>query len=125
MRADFQTEKISCYELIMEENEDYVSDCSGERLGRPNKTLHARIQVLTNYYSNRSCQLIVVQQSQSSDKKNCTFSRCVFVFEFCNSRRIYRRSTGTTKPFQIYNRCGHFWVKKKRKLRFCIAQGSR
>ena len=32
MRADFQTEKISCYELIMEENEDYVSDCSGERL---------------------------------------------------------------------------------------------
>ena len=85
-------------------------------LGRPNKTLHARIQVLTDYYSNRSCQLIVVQQSQSSDKKNCTFNRCVFVFEFCNSRRIYRRSTGTTKPFQIYNRCGHFLVKKKAEI---------
>ena len=27
-RADFQTEKISCYELIMEENEDYVSDAT-------------------------------------------------------------------------------------------------
>ena len=48
-----------------------------------------------------------------------------FVFEFCNSRRIYCRNTGTTKPFQIYNRCCYVLVKKKPKLRFCIAHGSR
>ena len=50
---------------------------------------------------NRSCQLVVVQQSPSSNKKknkqkkNNTFSRCVFVFEFCDSCTIYRRNSDT------------------------------
>ena len=39
------------------------------------------MKVLTNYYSNRSCRLVVVQQSQSSDKKTV---RLVVVFSFSN-----------------------------------------
>ena len=60
-------------------------------------TKHCMLEftVLTNQYSNRSCQLVSCRSAvaEFGQKKSSKFSCCVFVFEFCNSCRIYRRNT--------------------------------